>query len=456
MTTRGARRRRRSAVSRTPLERFQRFIRSWEAIIGISLLIVLIVLIAGIFRWSISLPFGIGAKPAPPDIWGSITIPAGANPKVLYVADVSKGQPVDAAGTRQAVELALKERGTVQGRQVELTVAEDGCDPGQAESMAAEQAQDPLLVGVISQACPASAAAAKRAFEEARLPYMVLANTAPSFTGPGTLVTFRMRWNEKSQGREAARIVRQEIKAGRALVLYESAGEHQAVAAEFRLGFRAQGGTVVDLRPVAPGAAEAAGVAAQARDMNADFVYYAGGGRTGLAVLHALRGGPYSGVWMVSDTAYRDPEYAATGATLEGTYASNLQTDRGDRFNLWKEGYEKEYGPVGDLSAEAYDAATVLLRGLEVVAQKKDSQLEIGRQRTVSMLRSLPYEGVSGRLGFDANGDRTVLSRPVLKYEGGTWQEVKITTPAPVLAPTVPPEPQAEEAGEEPMEEPTP
>lgn len=441
MATRGARRRRRGGVSLTPAQRFQRFIRSWEAIIGVSVLIVALVMLGGILRWSISLPFGIGAKPAPPDVWGSVAAPAGSSTKVLYVADVSKGQAADAAGARQAVEMALKDRGgSVKEVPVELMIAEDRCDADQAAAKAAEQIQEPYLIGVISGACPPSTTAAKRTFEEARIPYMVLANSAPSLTGPGTLVTFRMSFNEKSQGREAARIIRQESpRPEKALVLYEATGEHETVAADMRTAFRAQGGSVVDLRGVSPGSIEAVGVAAQAREMRADLVYFSGGGPTALAILNALKAGGFGGRWMVSDAAQKDPEYLVAGSALEGTYASNLQGDTTAKSATFKEQYEKEYGPLGELSAVAYDAATLLLQGSELAGQKKDNQVEFGRNRTVQVMRGFPQAGVSGRLAFDSNGDRTLLARPVVKYEGGVWQEVKAVPPVPV-PPAIPQE----------------
>ncbi len=447
--TRGARRRRRGTASLPPLDRVRRFFRSWEALISLSVVIVAVVLAAGIFRWSISLPFGLGTlgktpKPEPPDVWGNITIPIGESAKLLYIGDASPEQQVGVSETRRAVEQALRERGEIQGMQVELTVLEDGCDAADATAKAAERKENPHLIGVISQACPTSAVAAKPIFEEAKLPYMVLTVTAPSFTGPGTLASFRMRWNEKAQGREAARYARQELKAGRALVLYETGAEHESIASEFRSGFRSGGGNVLDSRGIAPGVAEASSAAAQAKDMNGDFVYFTGSGQTALDLLRALRETGFSGGFMVSEAVQRDPGYAAGGAALEGTYASVLQTERGERYASWKEEHEREYGPVGEFSAEAYDATTLLLRGLELAAKKTENEVEFGRQRTISLMRGIAPEGVSGRLGFDANGDRVSIGKPILRYENGAWEEVKIAPP-PAPAPSAPAEPPAEE-----------
>src|ERR1041385_5065272 len=107
MAARGARRRRRGHPQLTLSERFQQFLHSWEAVIGFSVIVVLGVLVAGIFRFS--LPFDFLKPPPPPDVWGNVVIPANATAKVLYIGDVSNGASIDTPGTRQAVEMALKE-----------------------------------------------------------------------------------------------------------------------------------------------------------------------------------------------------------------------------------------------------------------------------------------------------------------------------------------------------------
>ncbi|MBM3180440.1 MAG: hypothetical protein FJZ86_08800 [Chloroflexi bacterium] len=60
-------------------------------------------------------------------------------------------------------------------------------------------------------------------------------------------------------------------------------------------------------------------------------------------------------------------------------------------------------------AAEAYDAATILLKAIESVAVVDEKgQLVIPRQALAQAVRSTSgYDGVSGKITFDANGDRT-------------------------------------------------
>jgi len=111
---------------------------------------------------------------------------------------------------------------------------------------------------------------------------------------------------------------------------------------------------------------------------------------------------------------------------VEGTYVSTQQVPRSASYAFWKEKYEKEYGPVGPLAPEAYDAALILLQALDPAATlEKNGTLKIGRLRLADMVRSLPYEGVSGKANFDGNGDRASILAQVMKVENGQFQPVR-------------------------------
>lgn len=425
MTIRRARRRRRQPVIEPSLAlRILQFVTSWEGIIAFSVLIVLVVLVQGILR--LPLPFDLGKPPPVPDAWGTINVPRGLPMKLVYIGDVSGGANLEAPGAKQSLELAIKERGAFQGTKVELQVVEDPCDPGQAAEKARELAQDPQVVGVITQACSASTLAARAVYEEAKLPYLSLTTTAPQLTLPGTLVTFRLLWNEKTQGRNAALYARQDLQAARALLLHDGSFDAEAVTGEFRAQFRAAAGQIVDHLSLNAEGKEWSNVLKELISLDADLVYFSGRGKTARAFLAFIRQGGYGGHFMVTDVAARDPEYLQDSSLTDGTYATLVQTQRTERYAFWKETYEKEYGLVGPLSAESYDAASILLQALEAAVKPKgDGTLETGRQRLVGVIRSLPYDGVTGKAAFDSNGDRAAVLVQILKMENGEYRQVK-------------------------------
>ena len=422
MNTRRAQRRRRTTTGPDFLTRVRRFATGWEGLASLAVLIVLAVLIQGVF--DLRLPSS-ESKPPPRDLWGYLNIPPGVGPKIVYVGDASGGALLDASGARQAVELALQERGSIHGTQVELVVVEDACDSEEAVLKAAELVLDPQVVGVISQACHDSTLAAREVYEKERLPYFSLNLTSPDLT-EGSVNTYRMLWNDKRQGVDAALYSVEQLNAGRALLLHDgSLGARETLGA-FRSQFRAQRGQIADLRPVDASEKGWNDVLQETETLEVDMVYFAGGGKTAGALLSFLRGNGYEGEFMVTGAAYSDQEYLLAGQVLESTYASTLQAPRSEGYPIWKETYEKAYGPVGTLSPEAYDAATVLLRAVDTVASpKEDGTLEIGRNALRSNMRRLPLQGVTGRADFDPNGDRTSVLVLIMKYEDGEFTQVK-------------------------------
>ena len=426
MTTRRERRRQRrlgARESRLWVKALQ-YATGWEAIIGLSILVVIFVLVQGILR--LSLPFGLGEPAPPPDPWGYVNVPRGSPIKLAYIEDASHSTSPETPGAKQAIDLALNEHGKVHNTPVELHVVKDTCDGQAASDQARALAQDPQVVGVISGACQASTLAAKEIWEEVKLPYFSLSSTDPALTTPGTLVTFRLLWNAKAQGRRAALYARQELKANRALLLHDGSPDAVEVLNEFRGNFRPQGGQIVDLRALDPEGKGWDNVTKETKSLEADLVYFSGSGKTAGALAAFLRGNGYEGKFMATDAAFTDPEYLKAGQAVEGTYVSTQQVPRSAGYAFWKETYEKEYGQVGLLAPEAYDAAMILLQTLDSAATlEKNGTLKIGRLRLAGQIRSLPYEGVSGKASFDANGDRGSILAQVMKVENGQFQVVQ-------------------------------
>lgn len=415
---RGERRRRRERAAVDFTTRALRFITGWEGIIALAVVVVILVLGQGIMK--LPLPFGIGQTPETPDPWGHVAVPRGTAPKILLVLNGAGGAQ---SGARQGVEFALREFGRIQNITAELEVVEDGCNADEATARAREAVADARLIGVISQACAASVVAQRAVLEEAKLPFLVVDNVEPALTASGTLASFRMRPAEKTQGRTAALFLRQDVTTRRAFVLHQGAPGAIEIAESFRTQYRGQGGQVADMRQV-NASDDLAALVADIQALDVDLVYYLGAGAQGTAILAALKQQGYTGKVMVSEASYGDPAF--TGDDREGTFATALQTPRADRFASWKEAFEKDMGAPGPLAPEAYDAAAALGQAASRLAKSEsDGSLKIGRQALIGGIRSLPYQGVTGQLSFDANGDRAALLPAVMKFEGGQYVQVK-------------------------------
>ncbi len=77
--------------------------------------------------------------------------------------------------------------------------------------------------------------------------------------------------------------------------------------------------------------------------------------------------------------------------------------------------YQAKYGPVGPYSAAAYDSMNILIQAVKIALTKthtpKDSSDTAGahtfRQAVIDALKTISYNGITGHISFDQNGDTT-------------------------------------------------
>src|SRR3990172_4178284 len=112
------------------------------------------------------------------------------------------------------------------------------------------------------------------------------------------------------------------------------------------------------------------------------------------------------------DALYDVERFAvAAGGAAEGAYVTYARTGEGGKDADWK---------------RRYDATMVLLSAVEKAAAKQpDGSLAIGRKALAEALRSMNYDGVTGKIAFDDKGDRTGTMVVVNKVVKGKFEEVR-------------------------------
>jgi branched-chain amino acid transport system substrate-binding protein len=90
--------------------------------------------------------------------------------------------------------------------------------------------------------------------------------------------------------------------------------------------------------------------------------------------------------------------------------------------------YAADYGtePTAPFHAHAYDATNMLLNAIEAVAQMDaDGNLLIGRQALIHAIAATSgFEGITGTLTCDANGDCAVAQIAVNQVVDGAFEPV--------------------------------
>ena len=197
-----------------------------------------------------------------------------------------------------------------------------------------------------------------------------------------------------------------QLDRSRAAVLYRNDDYGRGVAATFTEAFEAAGGTVVALDPYLteimdqPDSFDPYLERAMQRGM--DVLVVAGQADGGLAVLNAARRAGYDGPVLGADglTSLKDAGPVANGVFISSAFLPDRDTPVASAF---VDAYNQKYNEMPDhRGAMTYDAIKLIVEALREVGTDRMAL----RDYVASVGSSRPaFEGVSGTIAFDPNGD---------------------------------------------------
>ncbi|MHB1844224.1 MAG: ABC transporter substrate-binding protein [Deltaproteobacteria bacterium] len=375
---------------------------------------------------SLCLVCGCGAATGP-----SKTITVGA---VLS----QTGQLADiGAGELQAVNLAVSQinaQGGVLGGQLAVAARDDGSDADAGVAAAAGLAAlgVPALIGSVASGVTIPIA------EEVTIPDGIVqisgASTSPAYTAlhadGGT--TFRTCPSDALQGKVLAEQARSKGDSNVA-ALFVPGPYGQGLATEFSAAFTAAGGTVVGMLPYAPGLTDQSSLLAQVYAMGPTpqailLVAYPEDGATILKDYLASDSGKGT-FWFFTDSL-DDPAFVAGLGASDFTFqheGTTPSTPKGSRYQDFANAFEALYGSAPpEWSANAYDAVYLIALAMTAAGKSDSAAIKAALPavsagpgtlygatdyaQAVADLKAgkgVNYDGASGPVDFDSNGDVT-------------------------------------------------
>lgn len=306
------------------------------------------------------------------------------------------------ASARMGAELAQAEinaAGGIDGRPLELMVRDDAADPEKAIEIAEEFVANPAVLAVVGHVNSGTMTAASTVYEKG-LPAVATSATSPSISQLGDWI-FRVTSSDSANAVELSRLAL-EIAEPTA-ILYENDDYGRGLSNSFRSSYASRGGEILetdpylattdDLRPylerlrlqnvglvfIAGLEQGAARIIQQANELGLDTRFLGGDGLEGLVNM----GADYNGT-LVGMLYHPDASPAARDFAQKFTAAYNR--------------------PPDSFAALAYDAVYLLERAAEEGGpgreEIRDHLATVGRPDGTP-----PFEGASGTIRFDENGD---------------------------------------------------
>ncbi len=312
------------------------------------------------------------------------------------------------APMKLAAEMAVDEingQGGINGRKIELVERDDYADPDSAVAAAAEMEQAGV-VAVVGHVFSGPTLAAAPVYNKARHPVVELSpsSSSPEVTNAGPY-TFRICPSDMAHGVALARFARSNLKYARGAVLYLNDEYGRGIRQTFVTEFSRLGGVITESDPYLGSTPDVGPyIDRLAQRGDAQFMLVAGNRPEAAEVLRLARAKGLKIPVMGGDglEGLESSGALADGSYISAAYMAVIESPRNRKF---VEAFARRYPTAGapnQPAAATYDAFYLLA---DVIRKAGTDRAKI-RDRLAVVGNGAPaFEGVTGTIAFDLNGD---------------------------------------------------
>jgi len=339
------------------------------------------------------------------DEWGTITIPAGKPIKIALGAMLTGDYASLGIDIKNGAEMAVLEKGSILGHEVVLQAEDDGCSGPPSVAIAEKVSNDPLVVGLVGYMCSGGSKPASDVHNKYKLVMVSPSSTALELTARDIPIFFRTCWNDKIQAKRAASFAWSRGWKN-VVAIHDKSDYGQSLAEDFGENIKAKGGKVLAFEGITRGDKDFSPVLTKIKPLKPQVIYFGGMAAEGVLIVRQMkRVGLRKTKFMSDDGCFTEKDFIqAGGSAAIGAYVAYAK----EPDKAWVKKFEAKYGARQTFSPQAYDASNILMAAVEKVAQKQgDGSLVIGKKALRDAVRATKMEGITGKIGFDAHGDRT-------------------------------------------------
>jgi len=326
--------------------------------------------------------------------------------------------------TKDVAEMVVAEvnaKGGVNGKKVELMIADDQCKPEIATNVATKLVSEGVNI-VIGHSCSGATKAAMGIYKAAKIVAISSSATSPQLTKSGDYPNFfRTIAADDDQALLAAAFATDTLKATKVAVVHDK-GDYGKGFADFAKAAIEKGGKakVVMYEGVQPGAMDYSAVVQKLRSEGADVLIFGGNFPEASKLLALMNKKKIKLPFIGSDGLKSDGFPKIAGKDAEGVYVtgpkdvSRLPINSKARSD-YKAKYGKEPGIFFD---QAVAATTAVLNAVKIAGGTDYDALN-------RALKSSVVDTAIGKIKFDAKGDAEGVGFSLYQVKNGTFAEVK-------------------------------
>jgi len=317
-----------------------------------------------------------------------------------------------------AIQIAADEinaAGGILGKEIKLTVGDDGCDPQMAAAAASKLVSEEV-VAVVGGYCSGATLPTLKIYGDAKIPMVIPAanSTRIAEENPG--------WSFQINGtgfHQAAKAVEwfEHLGVETISLIHMGDGFSADLADLTKKAWEAKGKQVVTYDVVNRGEQDFSALVTKIRSANPDGVYWTAYHAEGAPLIRQLRQGGYQGEIIVSDGSSSVQLLELAGSASEGVYCTappvvDFLPQAQEFINTYVSRFNQQPGPYAGLS---YDGMRLLAHAIEQAGSFDTDAIRQALDATDN------FPTLAGPVSFTPEKTLVESNFVILKAEGGKW-----------------------------------
>ena len=388
--------------------------------------------------------------PAPAAPAGLTVTIAHAGPLTGSIAHLGKD---DENGVSLAISQANDKKITIDGKPVtfKMMSEDDQADP-KVGTTVAQKLVDAKVAAVIGHLNSGVSIPASEIYSKAGIPMISGSATNPQLTERGMKTVFRTVGRDDQQGPAIAAYIAHELKAKKVALIDDKTAYGEGLANEVEKTLKADKVNVVSRERTTDKETDFKAILTKIKAKNPDVVFHGGMDATGGPMVKQARELGIKAVFAFGDGACTDEMGKLAGAAAEGMVCSQAGLPREAASKDFVSAFNAKFGEIKQYAPYFYDGTNAIIE-----AMKKANSTDPAKF-TPEMF-NVSFTGATGKVEFDAKGDRKDAEMTIFKLQNGKVVPISIVkngvatafkadAAAPAAAPApAAPAPEASKAG---------
>ncbi|MGI8679743.1 MAG: branched-chain amino acid ABC transporter substrate-binding protein [Jatrophihabitans sp.] len=315
---------------------------------------------------------------------------------IAYVGALTGANAALGIAISNAAQLAIKQHNAANsGCQVTYKKFDSQGDPSVAPGVSTQAINEKDIVGVVGLPFSGESKAVGAAFNSAGLVTISPSATNPALSTNGWKTFHRVLGNDASQGPAAAKFMTDTLKATKICVIQDDSDYGKGLGASVK---KALGSKVTCTDDVKTGQKDFGATVSKVVQAAPDALFYSGYYAEGGPFDQQLKQGGYNGKFVAPD-GVKDPQFIklAGQSAAQGVYFT-CPCVPADASATFAQQYQAAYGtPPQTYSAESYDAATILLSGID--------KGNTTRAKELTWTNGYNADGITKHISFSPTGE---------------------------------------------------